>query len=104
MAEIIKMNDYKKKHGIALPRSPYSTLKASKKDLDEALEHARNIMEKPFDYRGQTPYAVVVGYENKKTGDIKLLKDYRVFSSKNVFEQSAGIRGHYSLGLVAESE
>ena len=104
MAEIIKMNDYKKEHGIALPRSPYSTLKASEEDLDTALKHARKIMEKPFDYRGQTPYAVVVGYENKKTGDIKLLKEYQVFSSKDAFEGMAGIRGHYSLGLVAESE
>ncbi len=73
MAEIIVLNDYRREHGIALPRSPYYTLKATKRDLDMALERAAKMMNEPLDKQGLLPYAVIVGYENKKTGDIKLL-------------------------------
>ena len=102
MAEIIFMNDYKREHGIALPRSPYSTLKASKNDLDKALIIAREMIQSPVGYKGAQPYAVVVGYENKKTGDIKLLKRYQLYLSKHSFETMAGIRGHYCIGLTQE--
>ena len=103
VAEIIVLNDYRREHGIALPRSPYYTLKATKRDLDMALERAAKMMNEPLDKQGLLPYAVIVGYENKKTGDIKLLKEYRLFSNKEAFASMAGIRGHYSLGLMQEA-
>ena len=49
MAEIIVLNDYRREHGIALPRSPYYTLKATKRDLDIALERAAKMMNEPLD-------------------------------------------------------
>ena len=102
MAEIIIMNDYRREHGLALPKSPYYTLRATKRDLDIALEKVARIMKEPLDKKGMPPYAVIVGYENKKTGDIKLLKEYRLFSNKEAYEKMSGIRGHYSLGLMQE--
>ena len=103
MAEIINLNDYKREHGIALPRSPYYTLKATKRDLDMALKSAAKVMQSPFDHKGTLPYAVVVGYENKKTGDIKLLKDFHLFSNKETYESMSGMRGHYCLGLIRKA-
>ena len=95
MKNIISINDYKRKHGIALPRSPYYTLDATHEQLLAALEMAKECMRKPMDYQG-LPYAAIVGYENIKTGKIKLLKQIQIASCK---EAISGIRGYRCIGL-----
>lgn len=95
MGEIIRMKEYKRKHGIALPRSPYYTLDATEEQVQAALEIAAKEMEKPFDYRGLPPYAVVVGYKHRKTGKIKLLKAVHTFSTKGALEAMGGIGKDY---------
>ena len=104
MAKIISMNDYKRKHGIALPRSPYYTLDASDEELQAAVERAKPFLESPHDYRGLPPYAVVIGYENLKTGKIKLLKELHIFPSKHALEHMEGIRGYNTLYLKRTAE
>ena len=74
MEKITDLKEYKQKHDIPLPRSPYYTLNATDEELQEAVGRAERMMGFPFDYRGLPPYAVLLGYENIKTGKIKLLK------------------------------
>ena len=104
MGNIISMKDYKRQHGIALPRSPYYTLDATPEQIQAALELAAEEMEKPCDYRGLPPYAVVVGYKNMKTGKIKLLKGVKKKKKKKALESLGGIGKGYSLvGLQQKS-
>lgn len=94
MGEVISLNDWKRQHSIALPRSPYSTLRATDYEISSALQSAAEIME------DQGCYAAIVGYESKKTGEVKLLKNPPFFSDQQTFERMAeGIRGYYAVGL-----
>lgn len=104
MGDVVFLNEYKKQHGIPLPRSPYYTLKATQEQLREAYRLASELLEVPFDYRGVPPYAVLVGYEEIKSGNIKLLKRMHAFSTKKAFESMAGINGHYCIALVRKCE
>ena len=97
MGDVINLNDWKKEHGIPLPRSPYYALKATSAQIQDALIDAHRRLENHSDC-----YAAVVGYENAKTGDVKLLKEMRLYSDQDTFERTAGLRGHYCLGLVRE--
>lgn len=104
MGDIINLKDYKLKHGIALPRSPYYTLDATPEQIKAALEYAAEEMEKPCDYRGVPPYAVVVGYKNVKTGKTKLLKGAHIYPSKESLETMGGIgKGYCCVGLQQKS-
>ena len=100
---VIDFNEYKRKHDIPLPRSPYYALNATEKQVNAALNQAAEIMRKPIDRRGRTPYAVIVGYQNKETGKIKLLKEMRVFSNKRAYERG-GIQDHFVIGLHQKAE
>ena len=102
--KIIRLKDYKREHDIPLPRSPYYNLNATQEELDQAYRVAAQGMKKPFDYRGIPPYAALVGYKNIKTGKIKLLKEISYYSSKSVFESTAGIKDHYVLALVQRAQ
>ena len=104
MGDVVFLNEYKKQHGIPLPRSPYYTLKATDNQLQEACRLASELMKEPFDYRGLPPYAVLVGYEDIKTGNIKLLKRMSAYSTKKAFESMAGIKVHYCVALVRKYE
>ena len=97
MGDVIDLNDWKKEHGIPLPRSPYYALKATEAQILNAVAKAQKYMDSPL-----KPYAAIVGYKNVKTGDVKLLKEMHVFSNQDAFEHMEGIRGHYCIGLVRE--
>jgi hypothetical protein len=98
---IINLNEYKKKKGIALPRSPYYTLDATKNQVHDALATAARSLDQG-DYRRYA--AAVVGYENIRTGKIKLLKGIIYFATKEAFESMAGIKGHRCIGLIRKAE
>lgn len=103
--KIINIKDYKRKHDIPLPRSPYYTLNATEYELQLALERAAELMREPHDYRGEPHYAVLVGYENKKSGKVKLLKQQICFPTEEVFESACpGIKGYYCLALKRKAE
>ena len=104
MSKIIYLNEYKRKHGIAMPRSPYSTLNATHSDIHEAYRKAAEQMRQAADTLGQSPYAVLVGYQDIKTRRVKLLKQMPMFSDKDSFERMAGIKGNYCLGLTRKAE
>lgn len=95
---VVKLNDYKRERGIALPRSPYYTLNATKAQVNEALERGIERIQSPIG--SCLPYAVVVGYENARTGRIKLLKEALCYSSKEAFESISGISGYRSIALI----
>lgn len=104
MGDIIYLNDYKKKHDIPLTHSPYYALNATRNQMRDAYKKAAEWMNKPLDGNGTLPYAVLIGYENIKTGKVKLLKEMRVFSAKEIFEHSVGIGGHYVIALTRKAE
>ena len=97
MGEVINLNDWKKEHGIPLPRSPYYALKATEAQIQKAISEAQKYMDSP-----DMPYAAIVGYQDMKTGNVKLLKEMHVFSDQYAFKHMEGIRGHYCIGLVRE--
>lgn len=100
LTKIVDLKEYKREKGIALPNSPYYTLNATEEQIQEAAERVSLVLEQPFDYRGVLPYAVLLGYENIKTGQVKLLKQVCIYPNRKVFESSAGIKGHKAVALV----
>ena len=100
--KVIDFNEYKRRKGIALPRSPYYTLNATKEEVQYALQRAAEELEQP--HGGQMLYAALVGYEDKKTGRVKLLKQMQLYSNREVFERSAGIRGYRCIGLARNAQ
>lgn len=97
---IINLIDYKRKKGIALPHSPYFTLDATDEQVRHALENAAHSLNRD-DYRQYA--AALVGYENIRTGKIKLLKGIIYFGTKDAFESMAGIKGHRCIGLMRKA-
>ena len=100
MGDIIYLNDYKKKHDIPLTNSPYYALNATEEQMQMAYLRAVELMK---DER-LSPYAVLIGYKNIKTGKIKLLKEPRMYSSRNAFEDMAGIKDHYVIAVTRKAE
>ena len=98
-SNVIDFKAYKRAKGIALPRSPYSTLAATREQIDAAFQHASDALHSEPRF-----FAALVGYENIKTGKVKLLKGIQLFSNREVFELWAGIRGHYVLALTKKEE
>ncbi len=92
---VVSLNDYKRKKGIALPRSPYSSLDATREQVRDACQRAAEALN-----QDARVYAAVIGYENQKTGKIKLLKGLRLFSSKELLESTAGIKGYNCICLI----
>ena len=102
MGDMISLVAYKKRKGIALPKSPYYTLNATKAEVSAALNRAAQFISKPMDYQGKTPYAVLVGYEDRD-GRIKLLKEICCYPSREMFEMVAGRKSMLTLALVAKT-
>ena len=96
MGDVICINEYKRRHGIAIPRSPYYTLNATQEQLSCAYRTAVLKMKQ----HKNPPYAVLIGYENIKTGHIKLLKQIRMYSSQEAFESMSGIGGFRCVAVV----
>ena len=100
MDNVISLVGYKKEKGIALPRSPYYTLNATEEQLNKAVERASKYLHKPMNGCGTMPYAVLIGYEDKK-GRTKLLKAISAYPTKDLLEAFAGRRGLRSVYVVA---
>lgn len=100
MGDVIYLNDYKKKHDIPLTNSPYYALNAAEDQVYEAYMRAVELMEN----ERLAPYAVLVGYQNVKTGKVKLLKEPRMYSSRAAFEDMAGIKDHYVVALTRKAK
>jgi len=100
MNNIVSLAEYRKKNGIALPRSPYYTLNATEAQIEGAVNRAAKYLYKPMNGFGTMPYAVVIGYEDKK-GRTKLLKSISIYPTKNVMEENVGRKGLRSVCVVA---
>lgn len=102
MGDIISLAAYKKRKGIASPKSPYYTLNATRAEVSAALKRAAQYMLTPMDYSGKKPYAVLIGYEDKD-GRIKLLKENCCYPSREMLEMDAGRKSMSALTLVAKN-
>lgn len=100
-SKVIDLNQYKREKGIALPRSPYYTLNATSEQLQHAYQRAADALN--GEYGGGPYFAALVGYENNRTGRVKLLKEMRLYPSPEAFEAMAGIKGHKCVGLARKS-
>ena len=87
---IVSLVDYKAEKGIVPPNSPYYTTNATQEQIQAAAQRAQEWFKKPFDFRGKPPYAVVLGYEDKK-GRVRLLKSQPVFPTKYSLETKGGL-------------
>lgn len=102
MNNVISLAAYKAKKGIVPPGSPYYTSNATEDQINDAADRARIEFTKPVDYRGKPPYAVVIGYEDKK-GRVRLLKGQIIFPTKSSFEQMGGMATMKTVALVKEN-
>jgi len=87
---IFSLAAYKAKKGIVPPNSPYYTTNATQEQIQAAVQRAQEWFKKPFDFRGKPPYAVVIGYEDKK-GRVRLLKSQPAYPTKTSPETMGGM-------------
>jgi len=103
MGEIISLAAYRKKKGIAAPRSPYYTLKATEEQIHDALQRAAEFMTNEYNRSGKPLYAVLVGYKDKQ-GNVRLLKTISGYPTREVFESCAGYKGYLTLALKTKAQ
>lgn len=103
MGEIISFAAYRKKKGIAAPHSPYYTLKATEEQIQEALQHAADLLTDTYTRSGKQYYAVLIGFEDKR-GDVRLLKSISAYPSKEAFEAFVGRKGYLTLALTTKAQ
>ncbi len=87
---IVSLAAYKAEKGIVPPNSPYYTTNATQEQIQAAVMRAQERFKNPFDYRGKPPYAVVIGYEDKK-GRVRLLKAQLAYPTKSSLETMGGM-------------
>ena len=102
MGSIISLSAYKAEKGIVPPRSPYLTTNATTEQISAAAKRARVHFSQPFDFRGVPPFAVVIGYEDKK-GRVRLLKDQIIFPSRSSLEAMGGMATMKTVAVVREN-
>ncbi len=102
MSNIISLAAYKAEKGIVPPGSPYYTSNASNEQIREAVIRAKANFERPFDYRGKPPYAVVIGYEDNK-GRVRLLKGQIIYPTKRSLEEMGGMATMKTVAIIREN-
>lgn len=102
MGKVISLAAYKAEKGIVPDNSPYYTSNASPEQIAEAVERAQEWFIHPMDYRGIPPYAVVIGYEDRK-GRVRLLKSQQAFSCKHAFEEMGGMSKMKTVAVVRDN-
>ena len=100
MDNVVSLAKYKKEKGIAQPRSPYYTLNATEAQIIKAEERAEKLLFQPMNVNGTLPYAVLIGYEDKK-GRTKLLKSICAYPSKGYLLADAGRKGLRTVYVIA---
>ena len=100
MNKIVSLAAYKAEKGIVPANSPYYTSNATKAQILQAIARSRKWFENP---RGEIPYAVVIGYEDKR-GYVRLLKDQRMYSCKLAYETLAGMATLKTVAVVKKEE
>ena len=89
MNKIISLAAYKAEKGIVPAHSPYYTSNATPNQINAAIEHAIESFPTYANSDGTLPYAIVIGYEDKK-GRVKLLKSRAIYPTKEVLEMMGG--------------
>ena len=102
MKKVASLAAYKAKKGIVPPNSPYYTGNATDEQIQSAVEHAIDYFDQNYDNSGMPPYAVVIGYEDKR-GHVKLLKDVEIYSTKDAFEGMVGMATMKTVAVVKDN-
>lgn len=75
----------------------YSNTDAVVEQVKAAIRAAKVIMLRPLPLTHASPQIALVGYKEKKNGQYKLLKEIRIFQTKELFSSMTPIDGHMRL-------
>lgn len=102
MSNIVSLSAYKTEKGIVPAGSPYFTTNATPEQISAAARRAHIHFSSPCDYRGLPPYAVVIGYEDRK-GRVRLLKNQIIFPTRSSFESMGGMATMKTVAVIHEN-
>ena len=85
----------------------YSNTDASKQQVKAAICAAKLIMKRPLPLTHAFPEIALVGYKEETSGRYKLLKEIRIFQTKELFSSMTPMDGHmrlFALPYITEEE
>ena len=75
----------------------YSNTDATKEEVKAAIRAAKVIMQRPLPLTRAYPRIALVGYQEEETGRYKILKEFRVFQTGELFASATALDGHVRL-------
>ena len=75
----------------------YSNTDATVKQVKAAIRAAKVIMMRPLPLTKAMPEIALVGYQEEKSGQNKLLKEIRIFQTGKLFASMTALEGHVRL-------
>ena len=102
MSNIVSLSAYRAEKGIVPAGSPYFTTNATSEQISAATERAREHFSHPFDFRGVPPFAVVIGYRDRK-GRVRLLKDQIIYPTRSSLESMGGMATMKTIAVIHEN-
>ncbi len=75
----------------------YSNTDASVEQVKAAIRAAKVIMMRPLPLTHALPKITLIGYQEEKTGKNKILKEFRVFQTGELFASATALDGHVRL-------
>ena len=72
----------------------YVNTDATKEEVKAAIRAAKVIMMRPLPLTHAHPRIALVGYQEKKTGRYKLLREFRIFQTGELFASMTTLEGH----------
>lgn len=80
--------------GHQLTELEYSNSDATEEQVRAAIRAAKVIMMRPLPLTHAYPRITLVGYREKLTGRYKLLREFRVFQTSELFASTTALEGH----------
>ena len=75
----------------------FANTDATKEEVRAAIRAAKVILTRPLPLTRAYPRIALVGYQEEETGRYKLLKEFRVFQTGELFASLTALEGHVRL-------
>ena len=75
----------------------YSNINATKEQVKAAIRAAKFIMQRPLPLTHAAAKIALVGYQEEESGQYKLLKEFRIFQTGELFKDHTELEGHTRL-------